>query len=53
MKLVVIPNTDNLDDYINYSKDYVFALTDFSVDYKKTYTFYIKCFFYTCKRYFT
>ena len=38
MKLVVIPNTDNLDDYINYSKDYVFALTNFSVDYKKTYT---------------
>ncbi len=38
MNMIVIPATNNICDYLDYTNNFIFPLDNFSVDYKKTYT---------------
>lgn len=38
MENIIIPSSDSIDDYLKYSKSFIFPLEGYSVDYKKDYT---------------
>ncbi len=38
MENIIIPSSNNIDDYLKYSKNFIFPLQGYSVDYKKDYT---------------